>query len=161
MIVHAGLIAQRLGGAWRGVLIEGPSGAGKSDLALRSGSEGLKMVADDRALLWLSAGRLFGRAPDALAGRMEVRGLDVVEEPAAPFCEVVLIALCGAPERLPDPEFAERLGVRLPVLRLAPLEASAPAKLGRALRHLGRNAIQAYQTPPAARFLPPRGEESH
>lgn len=157
MIAHAGLVAQRLGGAWRGALIEGPSGAGKSDLALRGAAEGLKMVTDDRALLWISAGRLFGRAPDALAGRMEVRGLDVLEEPAAAFCEVVLVVLCAAPERLPDPEFTERLGVRLPVLRLAALEASAPAKLARALRHLGCEARQAYQTPPAARFLPPRG----
>jgi len=157
VIAHAGLVAQRLGGMWRGALIEGPSGAGKSDLALRGAAEGLTMVADDRALLWLSDGRLFGRAPDALSGRMEVRGLDVLEEPSAPFCEVVLVALCAAPERLPEPEFAERLGVRLPVLRLAPLEASAPAKLARALRHLGCGARQAYQTPPAARFLPPRG----
>ena len=35
MIVHAGLIAMRLRGRWRGALIEGPAGAGKSDLALR------------------------------------------------------------------------------------------------------------------------------
>ena len=161
MIVHAGLIAQRMEGAWRGVLIEGPSGAGKSDLALRCFAEGLKMVADDRTLLWLSGGRLFGRAPDTLAGRMEVRGLDVVDEPAAPFCEVILIAQCGVPERMPELEFAERLGVRLPLLRVAALEASAPAKLSRALRHLGCGAQQAYQAQPAARFLPPRGEESH
>jgi serine kinase of HPr protein (carbohydrate metabolism regulator) len=157
MIVHAGLVAQRIGGVWRGALIEGPSGAGKSDLALRGGAEGLKMVADDRALLWVSGGRLYGRAPDVLAGRIEVRGLDVLDEPATSFCEVVLLGLCATPERLPEPEFAERLGVRLPVLRLAALEASAPAKLARALRHLGCDARQAYQTPPAASFLPPRG----
>ena len=34
MIRHAGLVARRAGGVWRGVLIEGPSGSGKSDLAL-------------------------------------------------------------------------------------------------------------------------------
>ena len=136
MIIHAGLVAQRLRGIWRGVLIEGPSGAGKSDLALRTFSEGLRMVADDRVLLWVSGGRLFGRAPDPLAGRMEVRGQGVVDEPAAAFCEVVMIALCAPSDRLPDPELAERLGVALPVMRLAPLEASAPAKLCRALRLL-------------------------
>ena len=141
MIVHAGLVAQRLRGVWRGALIEGPSGVGKSDLALRTFSEGLRMVADDRTLLWVSGGRLFGRAPDPLAGRMEVRGQGVMDEPAAAFCEVVMIVLCAPPDRLPDPEVAERLGVALPVLRLAPLEASAPAKLCRALRHLSVGEI--------------------
>jgi serine kinase of HPr protein (carbohydrate metabolism regulator) len=137
MIVHAGLIALRQHGAWRGVLIEGPSGAGKSDLALRCLSEGFRLVADDRTLLWVSDGRLFGRAPDALAGQVEVRGLDILEEGAAPFAEVALAALCAPPERLPDPEFIDLLGIAVPVLRVAPLEASAPQKLRRALHHLG------------------------
>lgn len=140
MIVHAGLIARRMAGAWRGVLIEGPSGAGKTDLALRCLADGFRMVADDRTLLWISGGRVFGRAPDALAGRVEVRGLDVVEEPAAPFAEVVMIARCAPAERIPDPEFEQRLGTALPLLRLAPLEASAPQKLHRALHHLGRRS---------------------
>ena len=35
MILHAGLVALRVDGFWRGALILGPSGAGKSDLALR------------------------------------------------------------------------------------------------------------------------------
>jgi serine kinase of HPr protein (carbohydrate metabolism regulator) len=159
MIVHAGLIARRMGGAWRGVLIEGPSGAGKTDLALRCLAEGFRMVADDRTLLWVSGGRLYGRAPDALAGRVEVRGLDVLDEPAAPFAEVALIARCAAVERLPDPEFETRLGMTLPLLRVAPLEASAPQKLCRALHHLGARSQQAYQEGSTARFLPSRGSE--
>ncbi|HEY3697058.1 HPr kinase/phosphorylase [Phenylobacterium sp.] len=159
MIVHAGLIALRMGGAWRGVLIEGPSGAGKTDLALRCLADGFRMVADDRTLIWLSGGRVFGRAPDALAGRVEVRGLDVVEEPAAPFAEVALVARCEPAERIPEPQFEERLGMALPLLRVAPLEASAPQKLRRALHHLGRRPQQAYQTGSAARFLPSWGRK--
>jgi hypothetical protein len=50
-----------------------------------------------------------------------------------PFSEVALLARCGAPERLPDPETAEILGIEVPVLTLAALEVSAPAKLSRAL----------------------------
>lgn len=136
MIAHAGLVARRLGGRWRGALIEGPSGAGKSDLALRALGEGFRLVADDRVVLWISEGRLFGRAPDVLAGLIEVRGLDVAREPALPFCEVVLVAGPGAPERLPEPAFVARLGVRLPFVTLPYREASAPAKLGRALAAL-------------------------
>ena len=136
MIVHAGLIARRLRGVWRGALIEGPSGAGKSDLALRALEQGFRLVADDRVVLWPCEGRLFGRAPATLAGLMEVRGLDVVGELPLPFCEVALVLEPGAPERIPDPEWAERLGIRLPRLTLPYREASAPAKLGRALSAL-------------------------
>jgi serine kinase of HPr protein (carbohydrate metabolism regulator) len=133
VIRHAGLIAQRLGGRWRGVLIEGPSGAGKSDLALRALDQGFRLVADDRVALWTLQDRLFGRAPDTLAGLMELRGLGVLGAPALPLSEVALIARCGAPERLPDSETAEILGVVVPVVTLAALEPSAPAKLSRAL----------------------------
>ena len=124
MIVHAGLIAVRQGGIWRGVLIEGPSGAGKSDLALRALDEGFRLVADDRASLWVSQG-----------GLLEIRGLQVVRVPALALAEVALVARCGVPERIPEPRFAEILGVRIPLVEIDPREASAPAKLRRALSH--------------------------
>ena len=136
MIAHAGLLAKRIGGRWRGALIEGPAGAGKSDLAIRALEAGLRLVADDRVLLWVSGGRLYGRAPDPLAGLIEVRGLDVLRESALPYCEVALVVRPGAPERLPEPAFADLLEVRLPALVLPYREASAPAKLGRALAAL-------------------------
>ena len=136
MIAHAGLVARRLNGRWRGALIEGPSGSGKSDLALRALDLGFRLVADDRVLLWTSGGRLYGRAPVSLEGLIEVRGLGVLAEPTTPFAEVALVAQPGEPERLPDPDEVERLGVRLPRLVLAYREASAPAKLRRALSAL-------------------------
>jgi serine kinase of HPr protein (carbohydrate metabolism regulator) len=135
VIAHAGLIAARLGGFWRGVLIEGPAGDGKSDLALRALDHGFSLVADDRVSLWLSDGRLFGRAPDTLFGLLEVRGLQVVRVPALPLAEVALIARCGAPERIPEAQPIELLGVSVPLIVLDPREASAPAKLSRALDH--------------------------
>lgn len=136
MIAHAGLIARRIAGRWRGALIEGPSGAGKSDLALRALDLGFRLVADDRVILWACEGRLFGRAPPPLAGLLEVRGVDVAGEPALALCEVALVVEPGTPERLPDPDTADRLGFRLPRLVLSYAEASAPAKLGRALTAL-------------------------
>jgi serine kinase of HPr protein (carbohydrate metabolism regulator) len=132
---HAGLIAARLGGYWRGVLIDGPPGAGKSDLALRALDQGFRLVADDRVLLWTCDGRLFGRAPDTLQGLLEVRGLQVVAVPSLAFAEVALVVRCGASERIPDPRFADILGVSVPRIDLDPREASAPAKLRRALSH--------------------------
>jgi serine kinase of HPr protein (carbohydrate metabolism regulator) len=136
VIVHAGLVAQRVGGRWAGVLIEGASGGGKSDLALRLLDHGFRLVADDRVVLWTCSGALFGRAPDTLRGLIEVRGVDVLRESALPFAEIVMALEAGTPERLPQPRTAERLGVALPQLTLAYEEASAPAKLGRALAAL-------------------------
>jgi HPr Serine kinase C-terminal domain len=135
VILHAGLIAARLGGAWRGVLIEGPAGAGKSDLALRALDQGFCLVADDRVLLWTAQGRLFGRAPQSLAGLLEVRGLDVIDVGALPFAEIALIARCGTPDRVPEPRSEALLGIATPLIEFDPLEASAPAKLRRALSH--------------------------
>jgi serine kinase of HPr protein (carbohydrate metabolism regulator) len=136
VIAHAGLIARRIGGFWRGALIEGPSGAGKSDLALRALDLGFRLVADDRVVLWVCEGRLFGRAPAALGGLIEVRGLDVTGEATLSFCEVALVVAPGIPERIPAPVAADRLGLRLPSLTLPYHEASAPAKLSRALSTL-------------------------
>lgn len=160
MIVHAGLVALRLGGRWRGALIEGPSGAGKSDLALRALDSGFRLAADDRVELWTSAGRLFGRAPDALRGLLEVRGQGVDLAAALPFCEVSLVVTGEPGERIPEPESVLRLGVRLPLARIQLLEASAPAKMRRALEWLGQGREGAYQTRFAVSVSPRPGGDS-
>ena len=136
MILHAGLIANFERGLWRGVLIRGPSGSGKSDLALRAG-ERLRLVADDRVVLFVSQARLFGRAPKPLINLLEVSGLGVILTNSIPFCEIVLVARCGQPERFPDVSTIRLLGVEVPEILIAPLEVSTPAKLCRALEVLG------------------------
>jgi len=147
---HAGLLALRCQGAWRGVLIEGPSGAGKSDLALRALGAGFRLVADDRTLVFASGGRTFGKAPAPLAGLIEVRGLGVVAEPALRCVEIRLVARCvearAEIERWPDPSIAALPGGAAPVLQIFALDDSAPAKLRRAIEHLGREGPTAYQT---------------
>ncbi len=151
MIRHAGLVALRLGGGWIGALIEGPSGAGKSDLMLRALDVGFRLVADDRAIVWASGGRLYGRAPDPIAGLIEARGHGVLAEPALRFAEVRLLAVCAAKgepvERMPEPASETVAGIAIPRLRVQALEASAPAKLRRAMQHLGARPQQAYQAP--------------
>lgn len=143
MILHAGLMAIRSGGAWRGVLISGSSGAGKSDLMLRALDFGFRMVADDRTLVWISDGRLFGRAPDILQGLLELRGVGILNEPSLPVSEICFAVRCESAsvevERFPDQEFQDIGAARIPLLRAHALDASAPAKLSRALIRLGHS----------------------
>ncbi len=118
-----------------GVLLRGPSGAGKSDLALRLVEAGARLVADDRVQLVRDDGDVTARAPAALAGLIEVRGIGIVRLDAdrlAPAAALRLVCDLVAPdavERLPDPARAEILGCALPLLRLDPFAASAPVKL--------------------------------
>ena len=149
MIVHAGLVALRLGGYWRGALILGPSGAGKSDLALRCLDAGFRLVADDRVVVWTSGGALYGRPPEALRGLIEVRGHGVLAESPLPMAEIVLAADCAGPgepvDRAPESATTTLAGIVLPHRKIDPFELSAPAKLARALQHLGHATQQAYQ----------------
>jgi hypothetical protein len=118
------------------VLLRGPSGAGKSDLALRLIEQGARLVADDQTQLTRADGLLLARAPQTIEGKMEVRGLGIAN--LAPLSDVpvglVVDLVDGrSVERLPDGETCMILDVRLPLVRLDPFEASAPAKLRLAL----------------------------
>jgi HPr kinase/phosphorylase len=111
-----------------GVLIVGASGAGKSDLTLRLLGRGFILVADDQ--VEISHG--LARAPEALAGRLEVRGLGIVRLPYISNVKLnVVIALTAEPERLPAPEQHAELG--LPVVRLEAAGASAADRVALAL----------------------------
>jgi serine kinase of HPr protein (carbohydrate metabolism regulator) len=124
-----------------GVLLRGPSGSGKSDLALRLIDGGGALVADDGVELRRAETRVIARlppaAPDSVRGRIEVRGLGIMSVPAVAEARVDLVidlVSSAAVARLPEPEIAEFLGVKLPLLRLHALEPSAPAKVRLAVR---------------------------
>ena len=139
-LVHATCVALRLPGrTWRAVLLRGASGAGKSDLALRLIDAGGRLVADDQTRIARRGRTLTASAPTVLAGLIEVRGVGIVKLARsqvlarAPLTMIVDLVPAERIERLPDAAEEEVLGVALPVLALAPFEASAPAKLRLAL----------------------------
>ncbi len=137
MNLHATCIA--IEGA--AVLLRGTSGSGKSDLALRLIDEGAQLVADDRTDLARAGDTVMASPPAAIAGKIEVRGVGIVEVPSLARAPVRLLVDLVPPKamtRLPEPRQAELLGIVLPVIALAPFEASAPAKLRAALRALAR-----------------------
>jgi serine kinase of HPr protein (carbohydrate metabolism regulator) len=123
------------------VLIRGPSGSGKSDLALRClalaptalTAVPAMLVADDYVTVTRTGDKLVAEAPATIRGKLEVRGLGIVTVPCLDRAELVLVADLVAPERierLPDPApEVDLAGVKLPLLHIAPFEASAPVKL--------------------------------
>jgi len=132
----------------RALLLRGPSGAGKSDLAfrlIRADTAGeTRLVADDQVRLVRDGARLVASAPEMLAGLIELRGLGLVEVPAAARGDVVLIADLvprAAVPRLPEPRHEEIAGLRLPVLALHAFDATTPEKLRLALAAIPENGF--------------------
>lgn len=118
------------------VLIEGKSGAGKSDLALRLIDRGARLVSDDYTILVRRRGTLFAHPPANLAGKMEVRGIGIVEMDHVEDVPVSLIvAIEEEPPRMPPDERKRRFaGVELREIALPSLEPSSAIKVELALK---------------------------
>ena len=126
--IHATTVA--LGG--RGVLICGAAGCGKSDLALRLIEAGAILVSDDYTEVGVVGDNLVAQAPGTIQGKMEVRGLGIVDmeyAPSAPVYLQVELVDRSAVERLPDRRVAVIEGVEIPEIRICGFDASAPAKV--------------------------------
>jgi len=123
----------------RAVLIAGPSGAGKSDLALRLLDRGFTLVSDDRTLVRRDGDRLVASAPPNIAGKLEIRGIGIVDMTTVDNMPVALfVELTSEIQRLPD-ENRERpvLGLRIPLISIDAMSASAPSKVALALDRMG------------------------
>lgn len=116
----------------KGILILGASGAGKSDLALRLIEAGAVLVADDAVELTAENGLLQATCPSTILGRMEVRGIGIVD---VPFVEkhsvdLVLDLTDGMKiERMPEDDFFTFENVSVRRFLFSPFDVSALAKI--------------------------------
>ena len=123
----------------RAVMISGPSGSGKSDLALRLLDRGFVLVSDDQTIVRRVGDRLIASAPPNIAGKLEIRGVGIVDmETVENMPVALLVELTSDIQRLPD-DSRERpvLGIALPLISVDAMTASAPSKVALALDRLG------------------------
>mgnify|MGYP001411519323 CR=1 FL=1 len=121
----------------KGVLLQGPSGIGKSDLALRLIEMGGILVADDQVDLSARAGKLIANAPKPLLGKLEIRGLGIIEFPVIQNISVMILVDLIQKERVPrspELEYLKILNVPIRRLFLSPFEVSCAIKIKTAVR---------------------------
>jgi HPr kinase/phosphorylase len=136
--IHATLVAK----GEAGVLLRGKPGAGKSDLALRLLGIGpdWQLVGDDQVTISRVGETIIGRSPAPIAGKLEVRGVGIVDVETRETGEIrLIIDLVPRKDvpRMPEPEpTTSLLGVQIAHYRLHGLDASSPSKIDVLLRRL-------------------------
>lgn len=120
-------------------MIEGRSGSGKSDLALRLIDRGAKLVSDDYTIARRQGKNLLASPPPNIAGKMEVRGIGLVDmENVSDVPVCLIVQLFDVVDRMPlTPEKRVVAGVMVPVMKIAPMENSAPIKVELAMEAFG------------------------
>lgn len=116
----------------KGILILGDSGSGKSDLALRLITLfSAKLISDDRTDIFYDSGFIKAKAPSALRGLLEVRGLGLIKQEYLKETKIDLVIKLTTDkiERMPQSQSYKIENIDIPMYFLNPFEASAPSKV--------------------------------
>lgn len=101
----------------KAAVFTGASGSGKSTLALRMIDLGAKLIADDSLFLSREENTLVATAPDAMQGKIEVRGVGFINVPYLNSAPIGLFVDMDTEEseRLPPYRTIEMLGEKAPL----------------------------------------------
>ncbi|USG61338.1 HPr kinase/phosphatase C-terminal domain-containing protein [Sneathiella marina] len=116
----------------KGVLLRGLPGSGKSDLALRLIEGGANLISDDYTEIHVFEKSALLGAPPTIQGKIEVRGIGLVEMPFVDNIPLQLIfdlVPYEQIERMPADEFYTIENLEIPVRYIDPFMASAAAKV--------------------------------
>ncbi len=100
---------------------------------------GFALVSDDQTIVKRDGDRLLAASPPTIAGKLEIRGIGIVDMQQVSDVPVALVVeLTSDIQRLPD-DSRERpfLGVNLPLISIDAMTASAPSKVALALDRMG------------------------
>jgi len=137
--VSAALQATCVAVGGRGVLIEGAPGTGKSSLALALIDRGAVLVGDDGVLVETGVGRVVASPHPNIAGKLEVRGVGIIDLPVAAAVPIALVIHLDedAPRYVEAAETREIGGIALPLIRLWPGSPVLHLRAERALERFG------------------------
>lgn len=119
----------------RALLIEGPPGSGKSSLALALIDRGATLIGDDGVRLVKEGLQMLACPPPNITGKLEIRGVGIVELPCCRAPVGLILALGDSAERMPERlETRDLLGCSIPVLPFAREDPIQPLRAEWALR---------------------------
>ena len=100
---------------------------------------GFTLVSDDRTIVRKAGDRLLASAPPTIQGKLEVRGVGIVDVDSVSDVPVALVVdLTSDIQRLPDDDRGRMImGISIPLISVDAVTASAPSKVSLALDLLG------------------------
>lgn len=112
----------------KALLIEGEPGSGKSSLALALIECGAQLIGDDGVELIREDERIIAAPPPNTAGKLEIRGIGIVDMPATTAQLSLILTLEETAERFRETaDVREVLGVSIPTIPFVP-GSIAPAE---------------------------------
>lgn len=119
----------------RCLLVEGPPGSGKSTLALALIDRGGVLVGDDGVTLEVREGQLWATPPPNIAGKLEVRGVGIVEMDTAEAPLALILTLDPDAPRMPETSSRSLLGHDIPAIPFRTGDAAQAIRAELALEH--------------------------
>ena len=122
MLIHASCVKWKN----KGILLIGESGCGKSTGALALIEKGATLIADDYINIDIQNNTVFAVCPDTITGKIEVRGVGIVNMKSLPQTQIDLVIDCkpdfASVPRMPEEKTQNFSNKEVPLYDLCPFE---------------------------------------